>query len=154
MSDGSVKCFGDNTYGQLGTSLASSSFTPITVAGLDLSVPKPPPPTVTKLAAKISKPTIKSKLKGKHLQITSTVKVSAAGLSAATCSGKLAVAVKSGKKKVTSKKFSLKFAKSRCTANMKLSIAKKYSGKKLKFSFSLSGSSTLTSKTLALTKKV
>jgi hypothetical protein len=116
------------------------------ISGLSLFTPAPPgggglPSPVAPagpLKVKIAKPRFKSQLKRGKVRLTSTVKVSATGLSAASCGGRLNATAKIGRKSVAKKSFPFKFSGGACAAKLNLAIAKQYDGKKAALALTIS----------------
>lgn len=136
LEDGSVQCFGSNSFGQLGTT-TGNSYVPLTVAGLNLIVPPDPKvPAATKIQLKLKRLKLKRKIKGNKLRL-SGVFVPSPKLSSATCRGKLALTLKFRGRKLAKKSFALKFKKSKCTAAISLGIPKKYAGKETRLTLAV-----------------
>lgn len=117
--------------------------------------PSDAPPT---MAAQLALSKFKSKLKKGKLNVTATVAVTASGLTAAKCSGKVRVAVtlkvKKKTKKLATKSFALKFAAGKCTASVALKLAKSSRKKRPTFSLSLVDSTQLTAPLLSVAKRI
>lgn len=134
--DGNARCLGANNYEQQG-SVGPASSTPRIVAGLvNMSYPAgpiTPPDPVDPIAppigpamidGKITKPKWKLSRKGSKITARATLVVTAPGMDAAHCVGRLQVSVPSSSAMGTrsAPTFALKYAGGRCTANAKRTL--------------------------------
>jgi hypothetical protein len=152
LDDGLLRCVGDNSRGQIGSTFTGYTYIPFTVPTIDLIVPESPavtPPTTTLPTTKppvvtLARSKFKSVLRRGKLNVSGLVTAAGQGINATNCRGKIAINAKLKKKTLANRKFTLKFSGGKCAASVKFHFAKKYDGKKPTFRLSLSGSSTLT----------
>jgi alpha-tubulin suppressor-like RCC1 family protein len=140
LSDGTIKCWGDNTFGQLGSSLVGG-YLPLTVPGLNVNVNAiAPPPGPSKTAVHFGRLKLKVKRSGRKLRVTAKLNLTgdSGAVPKSSCNGKLAVTASLRKKRVARKSFAVKSA-SRGTCQSKLSflLAAKLKHKKVKFALAL-----------------
>lgn len=141
--------------GQSSACLLLTVYTQVTPAS-----PAGPSPTAPAgaLPAKIAKPKLRSRTKRGRLSVAGTARVSAAGITAAQCSGKLKTAVtlkvRKKTKRLASKSFALRFANGKCQANVSLKLKAAYKGKKPTFTISLTGASALSAKQISFKQKI
>jgi hypothetical protein len=156
LNDGGVSCWGDNVFGELGSSVAGYSYLPARVEGLKLFAPPSPTPSI--FSGKFAKPKFKSRLRKGRISVTGNVRVGAPGLSPAACTGKIKVVaslkVKKKTKRLASKSFPVKFVGASCSASVILKIKKAYKGKKPTFTLTLAGGPLLTAKPLKFKQKI
>lgn len=155
LSDGTVKCWGDNTYGQLGSTLVGG-YLPQTVPGLNLNVP-PAAPGASKPAVRFGKLKAKTKRSGSKLRVT--IKLSLTGASGAvpkaSCSGKLTATVSLRKKRLARKKFKLKSASGgKCQTTLSFSLAPALKHKKVKVALALDAAAGVSAKAKTVTVKL
>jgi alpha-tubulin suppressor-like RCC1 family protein len=161
LTTGALECTGYYVPYYMDESASGySQFGPLLIAGVDMSLPTPPaPPTPagpSTIAGKIAKPKWALTRKGSTITAKSTISVTATGMDATHCVGKLQVSVPSSSSMgtKTAPTFALKHANGKCTASAKRSVPLRVARKGLRLKVYLKNAPLLTATSVTSTTKL
>ncbi len=153
MSDGTVKCFGLNTSGELGSSFAGYSYFPLLVPGLDL-VPDVPAPVVTKPAAVLNRPHFRRHRTRPRIDTTLYYVGASGSLPSSACSGTATVTVKLRGRRIRERTVMLAPSAADCAARVNFTLPKKARKRRVRVTVTLSADAACTAAAVTFVVRV